>query len=142
MNICSSPKWCAGTTSGPDGIFMTPTRGFVNGKLHKGEAYGRKVASHAEADAISLERGYTMRWFSRPSFFIHLRLPKRVRRYLSGKPWPVRKAAILALAEINNHAGQGQYLRHVLDNGARRQEWVDYLDGKNPERKFKQRRTP
>lgn len=141
MNVCSSPKWCAGTTSGPDGIFMTPTRGFVNGKLHKGEAYGLKVASHAEADAISLERGYTMRWFSRPSFFIHLRLPKRVRQYLADKPWLVRKAAILALARNKPSAGQMQYLKFTLGESIRRQEWVDYLDGKNPERKFNQRRV-
>lgn len=64
-----------------------PFKGFTpSGKVRRGSMYGTRFASSDEAFKAMHEYGYGVRYFCGPSYFIYLRLPRRVRRHIADNP--------------------------------------------------------
>ena len=145
MNVTNF-GWSVSTHSGSgiDGAILNVSKrrgskienGVSVPRYQRAELDGKKFSTSDLAFEAAAEMGYTVRANGRPSAFIHLRLSPATRRFLK----PLSQAErVLHLMRI----ARGSACEMVSDTfgkpfmSSRAVEWMKYLDGKNPERKFR-----
>lgn len=84
--FCSN-EWNVGACISGGITTAQPFKGFSpSGKVRKGEWYGRQFASCDDCFDAMHEYGYGVESFRRNSYFIVLRLSRRVRRHIAENP--------------------------------------------------------
>lgn len=77
-------NWNVGSTTSNGVCTAHPFRGFSpSGKVRKGEMYGMVFPDSDAAHNAMAERGYLQEYRRGPSYFILLRLPRRVKRHIA-----------------------------------------------------------
>lgn len=146
MNVVTSSGWSVSSCSGYDikgAILHVYRRENHNGKLRNGELDGRVYPSSDAAHQAAFERGYTKRYYSRPTAFIHVRLSPATRRFLLTKTVKERRELLKKITE-HGSITTATYFRQVMTASCMRptrDRWDDYMAGKNPEAAYKHRRT-
>ena len=147
MNVVTSSGWSVSSCSGSDikgSILHVYRRQEHNGKMRNGELNGRLYPSSDAAHQAAFERGYTKRYYSRPTAFIHVRLSPATRRFLLTKTPKQRREVLEVLVKRSGAAITSVYFRQVMTASCMRptrDRWDDYMAGKNPESVYKHRRT-
>ena len=145
MNVVTSSGWSVSSCSGGDikgAILHVYRRVNHNGKLRNGELDGRLYPSSDAAHQAAFERGYTKRYYSRPTAFIHVRLSPATRRYLLTKTVQERRELLKKITE-HGSITTATYFRQVMTDSCMRptrDRWDSYMAGENPESQTKWRK--
>lgn len=143
MNVTNFGWSVSNTTgSGIDGAILNVyknrglkvVKGYQACWLQNGELNGKHFKSSEAASEAAAAHGYTKTYFSRPTSFINLRLSPATRRFLKPLSNDERMLHLLRLCkETTCNMVAEVATKECLSS--RLAEWMEYLDGKNPEAK-------
>ncbi len=102
-----SGTWNVGACTSAGVTVAQPFQILPGGKIRRAEMHGRLFASSDAAFDAMHGHGYGVEYFARPSYWLDLRLPRRVRRHIAENP-ERRESIILRVLSEHDRAWRMQ----------------------------------